>query len=645
MAEDKKDSLLALLNSRRILSKGFGKKYRDEFKRALDDYEIKSIDKRNLPNLYNRLHVPYIFSTVESGLPAMFERMPTLHMQQGGKKDKDFSDFAQLVWDYEARIANIEDLIEEAGFTFFLAGQSSVVTEWETDTMTVKREEEVPLIGEDGMQVISDEGVPMSETVTKEFEVVTRNQPVVRYLPYDKVHFSPESKFVIDDEDNRSIPYIIYQLSMETDAVKYIFGVDDVEDTSEELDKEKINTEIDWDSKTATAGIDKEDLKRTKVYFYCGQLPKDEIGEDWRPYQTYSAAFTIKQVLQKPKEKTKKPILNLGNYGSPEKFFRFGEARVLRELEQDVSIGRSVVADYRDKLATKVAVPHTTEFDEESFKSPKQFTVVKFIGDKYPQYITPPPVPETVLAAINMSRDDISMASAQLDVSRGGMSSSVDTATGQKIYAKAHERRIQRKKGKIGKFIKAIAKNLLTAAAENWTVDDFVKITDIPREEIEAKGFLEKLAQVGKEFDLIIDLDDVIDNKEARSAEAIAMYREMSQSPHVNQEELIKFVMTVGFDQKDIDRFLSGQMTPEQLAKALEQMFQMKLVDQNMAAQIAMGLQQMMAQSQGNVGRPESQNPTDIVQNAMPGTDATQMTAQRQNVDKLMKPKGPQSVV
>jgi hypothetical protein len=638
------DDLLALFNSRRTLSKSFGKKYKKEVEKALDDYNIESFDKKFLPDLHNKLQIPYIFSTVESSLPSLFDQFPPVYMAQGGKMDKEFSEFSQLVWEYIVRLTNLNWTIEETGFTFLLGGLGTTLVDWETDTETVEEELQIPLLNEDGTPVVDENGMPQIETVTQENEVIVKDQPVIKYLPYDEVYFSPESKFVVDDEDNKSIPYVIYKVSMDVDVASYIFNTE-IEPTDEEIDLDKVDAHLDAD--IDKLNIDKDDIKRVSVYFYQGQLPKDKV-EDWRPYRAYKAAFTTKQILEAPTQIEKKGIINIGNYGSPEEFYKFGEARVLRELEEDVSMGRSVIADYRDKLSTKVAVPHTTEFDEESFRSPKEFTIVKFIGDRYPQYITPPPIPETVLTSLGMSRDDIQMASAQLDISRGGTQSVVDTATGQKIFAQAQQKRIERKKGKLGEYIKAIAKNVLIMASQKWDVETFAQITDTNPEEIMQKGFIEKLSNIGTEYDLVIEIDDVVNNKEARAAQAIAMYREMKDVQMINQDELIRFVMKVGFNQKDTERFLSNQMSPEMLMSALQNMAQMGVMDPQMAQQHAMQLQMALQGGSpgggGQVGRPSTANPVDVVNNSMAGSDTTQITAQNENVDKLMGARGPQNV-
>lgn len=641
MAENKqKDDLLDILNSRLTLARKWAEDYREEVKDALEDYEIKSFNKIDFADLHNKLQIPYIFSTIETGIPSMFENIPSIHLEMGGKGDKEFTDFVQPVWEYIQRITNLDLEIEDTGFTSMLTGLGTINWGWETETETIKEPVPTPIIDEFGEPVIGESGQPEIQEIEKEREVIIKDQPFVKYIKYNRIYFSPESMFTIDDDSNMKIPYIIIEEVLPKDAIKYYYNTE--VDESELVDIEEIDEDLD-EKDLDRQGIHESDLERVRVFHYYGLLPKDEV-DDWRPNRVYHSVFSKKKVLVKPKTTTKKPVLALGNYGSPDRFWRFGDAKVLRELEKEVSLGRSIMADYRDRLATKVAVPYDTEFDEDSFRSPKAFTLVKFIGDKYPQYITPPPVPEVVMNAMNMTREDIQMASAQLDISRGGTSSTIDTATGQKIFAAVHERRIERKRRKIGYMIKALAKNLLVLAGEKWGIETFAQITDMDPQEIMQKGYIEKLSTIGTLYDVVIEVEDVINNKEAKSAQAIALWREMRDHPLVNQEELIRFVVRVGFNQKDVDRFVNTTLTPQMLLKAIEELVRAGLLPPEQATMIAETLAQANEGGPaGDVGRPQVAPTGEVIQNSMAGTDNTQITAQNENVDRLMKPKGPQN--
>lgn len=635
MEEQKKEpmneELLSLLNSRLSLAQAFGKDYRKEVETGITEHELKSFEKLYFPDLHNRLQVPYIFSTNESALPAMFEQFPEIYMYQGGKKDADFTEFTNNIWSHLEKKCGIKAVTEEVAFTFNLSGLSGARWGWETETEVVPEEVQQPVMDELGQPVMDESGQPVSQTITKEREVIVKDQPYLSYMEYDRVHFSPESKFCVIDKDNKDIPYFIYEEILDKDIAEYIYET--TIDGAEEIDLSKVSSNLsNNDSTINSLNLNKGDLSRVHVYHYYGRLPKKSVGDDWKPYQPYYSCFTKEQILKQPETISNKRMALMGNYGAPSRFFKFGDSRALRELERDISFGRSSMMDYRDKLATKVAVPHGAEFDEASFKSPKEFTLVRFIGDKYPQYITPAPVPDVIPTLINQSREDIQMTSGQLDVSRGGTTNTVNTATGQKIFQGVHEKRVNRKREKIGEFLIAVAENLLVLCANNWDVEEFAKITDLDPQEIIENGYIDKLKQIGTVYDIYIDIESVVNNKEAKSAQAIAMYRELKDSQIVNQDELIKSVIKIGFDQRDVDRYLNNQLPPEKLMQAIQQLMEMQFIPEPIAMQLIQAIQDPSQfqgqQAGGDVGRPPTQDPTAIVQKSMPGSDSTQISAQ-----------------
>lgn len=629
------EDLHSVARSRLTLSTSFSDQYRKKVKKWLADYNVESFDQLDkADDLQNKLQIPYIFSTVEANLPSMFERVPQLIMKQRGKKDEEFTEFSNQVWDHVADITDLEEKVEEGGFAFLIAGMMSAKYGWKMETETVEIERAVPIVDVKGNQVSAN-------TVKEEVEIPVENKPFVKFYPFNRIYFSPESKFVMEDKDNE-IPYIICEELMSPDEIEDKYGIkaDDIQEDT------YINVEEwDLDLNRNFKGVGKKDLKRFHVYHYYGVLPKKESKDkNWRSRFNYHFAFTKSRMLEKPERVDIKPIVMAGNYGDNIEFYRFGEPKVLRELEQDVSLGRSSIADYRDKIATKIALPQETNVDEFNLKSPKKFTIVRFAGGKFPAYINPPSIPEPVVTAIQMSREDIQIAAAQLDLSRGGTSSVVETATGQKIFEQAQERRINRKRKKIARFIRYIAKNLLKLCAKNWDLREFAKITDMDEKEIEAKGLVEKLSQIGRGYDVEIDIEDVTNNQAARAAEAIALYRETRGDEMVNREEVLKLAIRVGFNQKDPDRFLSQNMSPDQLIKAIMNLQEMQLISPPIAEQMVMFIQSQQAEG-GQEGRPASQNPVDIVKKGMLGSDQTQMTAQRNAAYKQTNvPKGPQNV-
>lgn len=651
-AEKEKQSaeeLLALLKTRNRLAERFGKPYTDNVTKWEKDYNISTIKDAKFENLDNQIQIPYIFSTVEGGLANLFDQFPGIVMKQRGKEDREFTDFAEQVWDYLKDKLALEEQTEDAVVYFLNNGQATTRYGWEPGWVEVDMPVMNPATGE---PMVDEVGNPVTEKAT----VAIKNLPYVCVHEPKTIHFSPESHFVLDDEKNE-IPYATWHQLLTADQVESYYSITPNDSELEAVKLDNMDEKVLGKETQVEQAESTEELKRVKVINYVGILPKkilpESLKETYHADKVYYCAFTKERMYRQPEEITKKPLLNLGNYGLPSKFWRFGEAKVLRELEQDVSLGRSRIMDLRDRQGVKIAIPQGTEFDEVSFKRSRDYTFLRFIGNNPPAYLNPPTLPESIMVALQQSRDDIQMASAQMDISRAGDQNTVDTATGQKIFASETNKRNGKKRKKVARYLKALAKNLLILCGQNWDVEMFAKITDIPVETIKQNQWVEKLAELGEDYDVEIDIDSMGDTKETDAANALAMYREMKDSPYINQEELIKLTLKVGFKQKDSDRLLSNYVSPDTIIKVIQSLLEQGIImpedaqviaeklDAAMMQQAAPG-QQPMGAGNGE-GRPAVASPTEIMKNKMPGSDSTQMTAQRSAAFKQTGvPKGPQ---
>lgn len=556
-------SLHDIVTSRLKLATTFSKKWREDVKTWIKDYEIRSFDNIDHEDLYNKLQIPYIFSTIESSLPSMFEKMPELIMTHRGKQDRDFTEWVASVWSYLVDKCGLTEKVEEAGLMFLITGLMAGKTGWRVETESVEDQQTVPI--QDAMGNVVGE-----EVVTNKQEVPVVDLPTLEVPKYDRIYFSPESEFVADDDANK-IPYIICETTMDPEEIKEKYGVN--VDTSTYLKVEELTNE----DMAKDPDIVASDIKRVSVYDYYGVLPKKQSEDsDWRSTNVYHLVFCTQKVLKKPEKINKKPVALQRNYGHQAKFFPWGEPKVLRELEQDLSLGRSSMADYRDRVTTKVAIPQQAEFDEVAFKAPRKFAYVRTFSEAIPQYITPPPIPQAIPDSINQDRQDIQMASAQLDISRGGDSSTVQTATGQQIFQQAVEKRINRKRTKIGRFIKTVAKQMLTLCAYNWDIDQFAKITDATPEQFQLlEVYIEQLKRLGDDYDIDIEVESITVNKATKSAQAIALYDKMAGNPMINQPAVIQFVLETGFEIKDWERFYLDPNNPENQQQLMTQQMMM----------------------------------------------------------------------
>ena len=627
------DTLLELLNSRLNLAKRFGKKWTDNVKKWEKDYQVETLNQKlgstegRIDSLDNHLQVPYIFSTIESTLPVVFETVPSIIMKQRGKEDRDFSDFSNIVWDHVKEKVGLEEKVETVGQAFLITGLGEVNYGWSLETEEVEEKIDQPILNEDGSPLVGADGIPVVQTVIAKVRIPIKDLPYIETCDYNSVWFSPESKFVMDDEENL-IPYLIYGSIRTPDAIERIYGKRPSGNTHLDLKEIDPNLNKAEDEKEFLMS----DLERSNLYRYYGNLTKAVSGDRaWREDKVYHTVFTTTEILKEPEAIEKKPFIQIGNYGLPFKFQRFGEPKILRELEQDISLGRSRIMDLRDKQGTKIALPQGVEVDENALKRAGDFVVMRFIGNQLPAYITPPPIPETIITALQMSKEDFQMASAQLDISRGGQQAMVGTATGQKMFQESFSKRIERKRKKIAKLIKYLAKNLLVLCANNWTIEVFAKITDMSVEEIQQNGYIEKLKDLGNDYDIDIDIESGTSNKEAQSAQSIALYREIKDDPMVNRGEVLKQVFKIGFGIKDPDRFINGDFTPDQILKMFEYLVQIGVMDGQHAQEMVLSLRNVLGvenQPAGKEGRPATSDPTSIINKAMPGSDSNQMSAQ-----------------
>lgn len=547
------DDLLQLLLGRLRLAKAFCKDTHDNWKKHLKDYKIETVVEaiKNSEQIRSALQIPYIFTTVESELPSIFDKMPELIITGKGKRDKELGQISNSIYDYLKEKLALEEKIEDDAIYYSLIGFAVERIKWETKTKKVKESEVVNITDESGNVVENQE-------VLNEYNSPVKDDPDTDTVNPFKMYFSPESKFTVEGD---KIPYLFEETSLTPDEVKEYYDKEIESDSSLDLSDYEVKEE---DFK----GEAKDDLKRVKVFKYYGTIPQKLAPEKskWSCEKVYHIDFYSKEILKKEENPYKsKPYRFLGNYGIPLDFFKFGEARVLRLLEQELSLRRSQMVDYADRFANpKTIVPTTTTFDEKAWKDPSISTIARYDGQQPPAYVIPPEIPAVVIQAERTAREDLQMVSRTLEITRGGNQSIVKTATGQSIFAEAAEKKYRRSRKKIGRFIKSIVRFLLELALINYPEEKVFLITDQEGndQEIDMATVKEKMAGYGSIFDIDILPETVTSNKDVLRAQAIDLYDRTKDDLLINRQEIIKDMLTIGFDRKDTEKYIKQPLVP-----------------------------------------------------------------------------------
>jgi len=147
-----------------------------------------------------------------------------------------------------------------------------------------------------------------------------------------------------------------------------------------------------------------------------------------------------------------------------------------------------------------------------------------------------------------------------MDISTGSQSSStVDTATGQSIFADAAEKRVRKAKKTLMRWYKSEVILLLKLCQANWQSEKLAEITDDQGETMEVTVSAQDLSDIDFDKDVDIDHESVSINKDVLRAQAIELYNITKDDPLVERKEVVKHVYQNGFNVKDPERFIKDQ--------------------------------------------------------------------------------------
>lgn len=546
-------TILDLVKSRHELAKRFTKNFQDQVKQDLKDYKAEdgwlnsfADDNKLYVNVTKRYEViiPMIFTQTEGMLASMFDRVPDIIINQRGQDDEEKQRKIKAAYEYLKYKLNLEQFMNTAAWWYILTGFLSAHVGY------TKKTKDIPATDEMGNQMFDETGEPIMMTVYESDDPeISVDDPMYTY-------FSPESKYSITADE---IPYYTREKLMETyDVLRWYDAVVEPDATVKDFKKDSVDS----------ADIIETDLDRVKIIMYYGTLPSElrveleEMGYEYDPDGWYYIVATRNELLHV--ERTPGDIRTcrtLKWYGVPTEFFGFGIAKLLKPFQKEKSLRRTQQARYADIAAfPKILHDLTTEIDETAASDPRELPVITYdasSGGAKPEYMTPPELSNTLTMAEEKADQDAQQASGMLDISQGAQqSSTVDTATGQAIFAESAEKRIRYAKKNFMMFYKECVILLLKFAQMYWDEEKVISLTDDQGNEEEVVVSPADLSDIDFDKDISIDPDSLTVNKDVLRAQAIELYDKVKDDPLVDRKEVFKDMMRIGFDKKDPETYM-----------------------------------------------------------------------------------------
>ena len=541
-----------LLKQRKKISKDWTEdKFTNRVKTDLKNYkadppEIIETTNIDLIEVFNRRYnftIPLIFTNHESMMASMFDRVPELIFYSRGKDDEEKKMKLEAIYEYLKDKLDLESFMTDAAWWFILSGFVSSHAGYSQKT------KEMPVLNE-------ETGEPEGDNSYVDY---VDDDPTLEVDDPFKVYFSSESEF---SYSGSGVPYYIRYKLMEIEDIKRVY-----------------DKEVEADAKIQTNGdpnISEEakvDLDRVKVYFYYGTLPKkvadtnnqehEELAE-WSHDKKYYIAFTDKDILHIEEQDVK--MCRLAKWhGAPNEFFGFGIAKLLQPFQKEKSIRRGQQVRFADVAAfPKILLPSGGDWDKKSLRDPREGITLTYDKDEgKPEYMAAPNLGSSVADANNLADQDAQQASGMMDISQGAQSSStVDTATGQTIFADAAEKRMRLAKKKFIKFYRENVILLFKLCQENWSSEKLVRITDDKGDSAQVPVSAADLQDIDFDTDIDVDAESVSINKDVLRAQAIDLYDRVKDDPLIERKEVFTDMLKQGFNVRNPERYLKDNPVP-----------------------------------------------------------------------------------
>lgn len=583
---------LSLLKSRLAIAKSYSQKKHKAWKKYIAEYEIEDFDDKD--EVRDRVRIGYLFRKTESDMPAIFDDQPDIFIRGRNASAKKIEPLIDGTYDYLWDIQLLEEKFEDVGLYFILLGMGFIKSPYVTKTKKVTMMEDSPVLDELGQPVLDPMGQPMIQQLPKEYDVPEIDSPMAEVPDPFKLYFSPETKFgQVMDYDH--CPYYFEEMVFTPEKIQAMFGKEVEAKETLKLDDDEVNKEME--SETV---VNKDDMKRTTVYEYYGCLPeeyakgiKDAEGNEvrWTYDKDYHIYFTNNEELKVEENPwSTKPLFPIGNYGLANKFWKFGDAKHLMPLVQELQQYRSQILRHTRKMANpKPLVPESAKVDEAAFRDPREGRMVRYNGLTPPTYLQPGQLGKEVGEGIQLVTSDLEKTSGSFDLAGGSDQSSVKTPRGIQTYTEAADRNVRRKRKKIARLIRQVMMFQLTQVGKMWKPEDNKTIAIVnPDSGEEAVPVTEEVLQVlsgaGTLFQLDIEVESLAINKVQMKQDALDLFDLAKANPDVfNKVQMAKDLLQNGFGKKDADRYI---LTPE------EQMRVMISSNPQLAGQVLMSLQQ-----------------------------------------------------
>lgn len=435
----------------------------------------------------------YVFSTIESIIPKMFDRVPGFQLLPRGEDDLDKAPIVEQVLRYKVEQVDFEQKAEDASRDMLTVGMGVFKVFWDF------AEDEDGNTTRDtvGLEVID----PWDFYITAGDLRVQDAQGVFQCM-----------KITMSDAEER------YPKAKKLDkAEKVIVG--DLNATKRENFKDQAERIVVWE--------------------YHGKIKGKETV----------VVFTDAEVIQErdPYEHGRRPFIILPNYRLAREFYCRGDVYHLQPLQEELREIDLQMSNFR-KVAINPKLWHepgvfADQVNRSRARDPRPNLVeVKSISRL--KWQSPPPIGGDLYNMRSIKKEDMSLMSGINEISRGGTERVVKTATGQQILFDAAEGRVRQKVRAVSRAMKEMLFQMQGLLAQFQDTEDAVRITD--NETPIFEGYTKE--DIQGSFDIMIDVVETMPIlREKRGQLALDAYATFKDDPSIDQIALKKKVAKLAF--------------------------------------------------------------------------------------------------